>query len=128
MHTGRTVDSMRLWDVLRAAEVLRGWSQGKVTVFGRGVSGALGLYAALLDPKIDQVMLLDPPASHRQGPIFLNVMRHLDLPEAAARLAPRPLIFFGHRPEAYAKVASHLTMSIEPALRGRFDHNFGAGW
>ena len=128
MHVGRTVDSMRLWDVLRAAEVLRSWNPGKLTVFGRGVSGALGLYAALLDPKIDQVMLLDPPVSHRQGPIFLDVLRYLDLPEAAARLAPRPLIFFGHRPEAYAKVPSHLAMSLEPALRGRFDHNFAAGF
>ncbi len=128
MHTGRTVDSMRLWDVLRGAEVLHGWSAGKLTVFGRGVSGALGLYAALLDPRIDQVMLLDPPSSHRQGPVFLNVLRHLDLPEAAERLAPRPLIFYGRRPEAYAKVPSHLVMSIEPALRGRFDHNFAAGY
>jgi cephalosporin-C deacetylase-like acetyl esterase len=128
MHTGRTVDSMRLWDVLRGAELARSWSTGKLTVFGRGVAGALGLYAALLDPKIDQVMLLDPPSSHRQGPIFLNVLRHLDLPEAAARLAPRPLIFYGQRPEAYAKVPSHLVMSIEPALRGRFDHNFTAGF
>jgi pimeloyl-ACP methyl ester carboxylesterase len=128
MHTGRTVDSMRLWDVMRAAEVLRNWSSGKMTVFGRGVSGALGLYAALLDPKIDQVMLLDPPVSHRQGPIFLNVLRHWDLPEAAARLAPRPLIFYGHRPEAYNKVPSHVAMSIEPVLRGRFDHNFTAGY
>jgi pimeloyl-ACP methyl ester carboxylesterase len=128
MHVGRTVDSMRLWDVLRAAEVLRSWNTGKLTVFGCSVSGALGLYAALLDPKIDQVMLLDPPSSHRQGPIFLDVLRYLDLPEAAARLAPRPLIFYGHRPDAYAKVSSSLTMSIEPALRGRFDHNFSAGY
>ena len=128
MHLGRTVDSMRLWDVLRAAEVLRSWNTGKLTVYGRGVSGALGLYAALLDPKIDQVMLLDPPSSHREGPIFLDVIRYLDLPEAAARLAPRPLIFYGHRPDAYAKVPSALTMSIEPALRGRFDHNFSAGY
>jgi hypothetical protein len=128
MHLGRTVDSMRLWDVLRAAEVLRSWNTGKLTVYGRGISGALGLYAALLDPKIDQVMLLDPPSSHREGPIFLDLLRYLDLPEAAARLAPRPLIFYGHRPDAYAKVPSALTMSIEPALRGRFDHNFSAGY
>ena len=128
MHTGRTVDSMRLWDVLRGAEVLRGLAAGKTTVFGRGVSGVLGLYAALLDPKIDQVMLLDPPESHRQGPIFLDVLRYLDLPEAAARLAPRPLIFYGQRPAAYSKVPSTVAMSIEPVLRGRLDHNFSAGY
>ncbi len=130
MHLGRTVDSMRLWDVLRAAAALReqaGAKPERMTVLGKGVAGALGLYAALLDPAIDQVMLLDPPASHRQGPIFLNVLRYTDLPEVAGIVAPRPLIFYGQIPEAYRKTGGKLVMSIEPALRGRFDHNFTSG-
>ncbi len=129
-HLGRTVDSMRLWDVLRAAAALReqaGAKPERTTVFGRGVSGALGLYAALLDRSIDQVMLLDPPGSHREGPIFLNVLRHTDLPEAATQLAPRPLVFYGRIPEAFRKSGGRLAMSIEPVLRGRFDHNFSSG-
>jgi len=129
MHVGRTVDSMRLWDVLRGFEALLVQAGGKperVTVFGKGVSGALGLYAAILDPRIDQVMLADPPVSHRQGPIFLNVLRYTDLPEAAALLGSRPLVFYGHAPPEYGK--TRVAMSIEPVVRGRFDHNFTAGY
>jgi hypothetical protein len=29
------------------------------------------------------------PASHREGPTYLNVLRHLDLPQAAALAAER---------------------------------------
>ncbi|MBI3694516.1 MAG: hypothetical protein HY238_06715, partial [Acidobacteria bacterium] len=128
MHLGRTVDSMRLWDVLRSVDVLlaqAGAKPERLTVFGKGVSGALGLYAAILDPRIDQVMLLDPPLSHRQGPIFLNVLRYTDLPEAAELIAPRPLIFFGRVAPGFKGAVA---MSIEPVLRGRFDHNFTAGY
>ena len=53
------------------------------------------LYAALLDERITDVSLVDPPVSHREGPIFLNVLRVLDIPEALGLLAPRPLVIRG---------------------------------
>ena len=37
---------------------------------------------------VDEVVILDPPTSHRDGPHFLNVMRVLDIPEALGLLAP----------------------------------------
>ena len=139
MHVGRTVDSMRLWDVLRAVEVLA--KQGvnpPIATLGIGVSGALGLYAALLDHRIGQVILIDPPTTHREGPIFLDVLRHTDLPEVAGLLAPRRLTFYGQIPEGFSparKIYSlmgaqdrlSLTMSIEAALNGRHHHNFASG-
>ncbi len=131
MLLGRTVDSMRLWDVLRAVQVLRERAQAKperITLFGKSVAGALGLYAAILDPAIDQAVLLDPPVSHRQGPIFLNVLRYTDLPEAAGLLAPRRLIFYGSMPEAYRQAHGITTMGLEPVARGRYDHNFSSGY
>lgn len=131
MHLGRTVDSMRLWDVLRASEALRvlaGAKPERVTVLGKGAAGALGLYAAVLDNKIDQVMLLDPPESHREGPIFLNVLRYTDLPQVAGLIAPRRLIFYGHMPAAYRSANGVVAMSIEPVVRGKYDHNFAAGY
>ncbi len=132
MHVGRTVDSMRLWDVLRALDVLgaqAGFSKPeRITVLGKGVSGTLGLYAAILDRRIDQVMLLDPPVSHTQGPIFLNVLRYTDLPEAASLIAPRPLVFYGRIPREYEHLKPRLAMSVEPVVRGRYDHNFAAGF
>src|SRR5262249_27072565 len=51
----------------------------------------LAAYAALFEPSISEVIVIDPPKSHRDGPIFLNVLRVLDVPEALGMLAPRPL-------------------------------------
>jgi cephalosporin-C deacetylase-like acetyl esterase len=141
MHVGHTVDSMRLADVLGAVEVLRneeGVDAERIMVLGKGVSGALGLYAAILDPRIHQVMLIDPPTTHVSGPIFLNVLRYTDLPEAAALIAPRNLSFYARMPAAY-EYARHvyalygkpdrpfLAMDIEAVLEGRYDHNFASG-
>jgi hypothetical protein len=141
MHTAQTVDSMRLRDVLRAFEQLRGASgvdPDRIMVLGRGVSGALGLYAAILDPRVHQVMLMEAPSSHSEGPIFLNIMRHTDLSEAAALLAPRRLNFYGHMPPAFEYTKhiyrlygepDHLfvAMNIEYVLTGRYDHGMASG-
>ncbi|MEX2260330.1 MAG: acetylxylan esterase [Bryobacteraceae bacterium] len=141
MHTGQTVDSMRLRDVLAAFQQLReteGVDPERIMVVGKGVSGAIGLYAAILDPRVHQAMLMDPPSSHREGPIFLNIMRHTDLPEAAALLAPRRLNFYGQMPPAFEYTRhvyqlhgkpEHLfvAMNIEYVLMGRYDHNMASG-
>lgn len=141
MHVGHTVDSLRLWDVLRAVEALRAdeaVDPARITVLGRGISGMLGLYAAILDDGIHQVVLMNPPSTHLEGPIFLNVLRYLDLPEAAALLAPRRLNFYGRLPAAFESVRHvyslygnpdhlHLTMDIEAVLQGRYHHDFASG-
>ncbi|MFB3825647.1 MAG: acetylxylan esterase [Bryobacteraceae bacterium] len=139
MHVGQTVDSMRLADVLAAAEALRaqpGVDPKRILATGRGVSGALGLYAALLDPEIQQVMLIDPPVTHADGPVFLNILRHTDLPEAAGLLAPRRLSFYARMPGAYEYTRGiyklygedlFRSMHISGVLAGRYHHNFNIG-
>jgi dienelactone hydrolase len=95
---GRTVASMQVWDVLRAVEWLKNaerLSAGSISVYGKGEMGIVGLYAAILDERIDRVILHEPPATHRHGPALLNVLRITDIPEAAGVLAPRTLIFVG---------------------------------
>jgi hypothetical protein len=52
-----------------------------VNIVGRGNAGVIAAYAALLEPRLAEVVVVDPPASHRAGPIFLNVLRVLDVPE-----------------------------------------------
>ena len=47
-----------------------------------GAGGILGAYAALFEPSIREVVALVAPASHAEGPAFLNVLRVLDVPEA----------------------------------------------
>jgi len=136
MHTGRTPDSMRLWDVLQAARALRAKTGKSVAVGGSGVSAGLALYAAILDESIERTILVNPPTTHHHAPIFLNILRHTDLPEAAALVAPRPLSFYGKVPEPYRWTQSVyrlfgadalLTMSIEAALNGRTGHGFSSG-
>jgi len=108
-------------------------------ICGRGVSGARGLYAAILLPEIHQVTLINPPASHREGPIFLNILRYADLPEAAALLSPRRLNFLARMPEAYSQTREifalygrkdhvFLSMSLEGLLAGRCHHGLVSGW
>lgn len=105
---GRTVDDGRLTDVLAAAgQVLRSKAgkAGPVTVAGRGAAGVLAAYAALFETRLAEVVAVDPPVSHRVGPIFLNVLRVLDVPEAFGLLAPRPLALSTAREEAFKVTA-----------------------
>jgi cephalosporin-C deacetylase-like acetyl esterase len=141
MLAGETIDSMRLRDVLTALEMLKrepGADPRRILLAGKGVSGALALYAAVFDEQALQVLLIDPPPSHRYGPILFDVLRYTDLPEVAAMLAPRHLTFYGHMPEAYqetrrlyrlagAQESIGVSMSIQAVLDGRYHHNFGSG-
>ncbi|MGI6241170.1 MAG: alpha/beta hydrolase family protein [Candidatus Omnitrophota bacterium] len=100
MLAGRSVDSMRVWDVLRTVAWVthdRGIELSKITVFGRGSTGIIGLYAALLDPAIGQVVLRDPPATHFDGPVLPTILRTTDIEEVAGVLAPRRLSFLSYR-------------------------------
>ena len=65
-----------------------------IGVAGRGPAGVLGAYAALFETSISEVMLVDPPKSHREGPTLLNVLRVFDIPDAIGLLAPRHLTLF----------------------------------
>jgi hypothetical protein len=47
------------------------------------------LYASLFIPDVHRLDLHALPASQHDGPIYLNVLRHLDLPQAAAMAAER---------------------------------------
>ncbi|HZY91136.1 MAG TPA: prolyl oligopeptidase family serine peptidase [Gemmataceae bacterium] len=89
---GQTLDGQRVWDVRRALACLRTepdlkdvplWLQGK------GEAAGLALYAAVFEPDVARLDLWHPPASHRQGPTFLNVLRVLDVPQALALAFPR---------------------------------------
>jgi dienelactone hydrolase len=141
MFTGQTVDSMRLTDVRVAVEALRRDAMvdpARILVMGEGASGAIGLYAAILDDAIAQAMLVNPPTTHADAPIFLNVLRYTDLPEAAGLVAPRHLTFYNRMPEPYEYTrhiyrlygkAGNLSraMNLHAVAEGRYDHNFGSG-
>jgi hypothetical protein len=75
---------------------------------GRGPAGIIAAYAALLSlGMVKEVVILDPPASHAEGPHFLNVMRVLDIPEALGLLAPDvKLTLIGAKDKAFDRTAA----------------------
>jgi dienelactone hydrolase len=85
---GRTADEGRVWDIIATARYLKETEKEDLSLVGVGRTGVLAAYAALFEPSIKEVVLVDPPTSHRDGPIFLNVLRVLDVPEALGLLAP----------------------------------------
>jgi cephalosporin-C deacetylase-like acetyl esterase len=121
---GRTVASMQVWDILRAVEWIvseEKVSASSITVYGKSGMGILAMYAGVLDSRIGQVVLSDPPSSHTEGPALLNVLRVTDIPEVAGAFAPRKLMFLGKIPAGF-EPASDLYK-----LQGRPDRMTSAG-
>lgn len=105
---GHTVDSGRVLDVMRAAKTLRSGAPKPraLGVIGRGQAGILGAYAALLGSDVSRVVVVSPPVSHEEGPIFLNVLRVCDIPDALGLLAPIPLTLAGASHPAFRRVSA----------------------
>ena len=114
---GQTLDGQRVWDVRRALACLRRvpdlkdvplWLQGKKEMAG------IALYAGLFEPDVVGFDLWHLPATHRQGPTFLNVLRVLDMPQALALAFPREVKLYV-KDDAEAK-AWDWTMQLQQAL------------
>jgi hypothetical protein len=104
---GRTEDEGKVWDVAATCrrltdddKGLRGWR-----VIGCGRAGVIAAYAALFEPSVREVIAVDPPASHRDGPIFLGVLRVLDTPDVLGMLAPVPLTLMGAKDKVFDRTA-----------------------
>jgi hypothetical protein len=104
---GQTVDQGKVWDIAAVTHFLAENDKNKRRwkVMGRGQAGVLAAYAALIEPSISEVVIVDPPASHRDGPIFLNVLRVLDVSEALGLLAPRPLTLVNAKDKSFDRTA-----------------------
>ena len=90
MLLGQTLDGMRVWDVHRAIQALGqipevGGASPAVTA--QGSMAGVTLYTTMLDPQIAGLDLINLPATHREGPILLNVLRYIDMPQAVALAA-----------------------------------------
>jgi len=105
--TGRTVASMRVYDVLRALQTLRqlpGVDSAQIALAARDEMAAIALYAALLDGHIHTVLLQNPPATQDapsspdgrgEALEMLNCLRITDLPHVAGMLWPTRVVFLG---------------------------------
>lgn len=104
---GRTVDQGSVYDIIAMVRYLDSKKEKSThwKLLARGRGGIIAAYAALFEPSISEVVIVDPPASHREGPIFLNVLRVLDIPDALGMLAPRPLTLVNAKDKAFDKTA-----------------------
>lgn len=105
---GRTEDAGRVWDIAAMARCfVYGDNESRFNskLIGRGQAGILAAYAALFEPSISEVVIVDPPVSHKDGPYFLNVLRVLDIPEALGLLAPRKLTLVNAKDKAFDRTA-----------------------
>ncbi|MBQ16059.1 MAG: acetylxylan esterase [Planctomycetaceae bacterium] len=92
MLLGQTLDGMRTFDVVRAAGALRlvdGMDKVPLWMQGEKTMAAITMYASLFVPDVSRLDLHDLPESHRSGPIYLNVLRYLDIPQTVALAAGR---------------------------------------
>jgi hypothetical protein len=92
MLMGQTWHGMQVWDVRRALQALRkvkGDMNAPVFVAAERDASGIALYATLFEPNIREMELRELKLTHRKGPIFLNVLRFLDMPVAIALAAEK---------------------------------------
>ncbi len=96
---GQTIDSMRVWDIRRAIAALRSkemFGDTPIVLVGYRDQAINALYASLFIDGLAGIELVSPPTSHMTGPDYLNVLRFLDIPQAAAMAAERQPVKFSH--------------------------------
>jgi dienelactone hydrolase len=92
MLLGQTLDSMRVWDIRRAAQAVKALPEFKKTplhVRAKGQMGVNAAYAALFEPEIEKLKLEGLPPSQAEGPDYLNVLKVWDLPQLWETLGER---------------------------------------
>jgi dienelactone hydrolase len=92
MLLGQTLDSMRVWDIRRAAQAVKALPEFKKTplyVRAKGQMGVNAAYAALFEPEIQKLRLEGLPVSQAGGPDYLNVLKVWDLPQLWDALGER---------------------------------------
>jgi hypothetical protein len=101
---GQTLDSQRVWDVRRGVQVLNAnpdYKDVPLWLVGKNEMAGIALYAAIFEPAIQRLDLWNLSPSHRNGPIFLSVLRVLDIPQALALLYPRKVkLYFQNKDES----------------------------
>tara|TARA_R110002049_G_scaffold28018_5_gene96670 strand:- start:22781 stop:24832 length:2052 start_codon:yes stop_codon:yes gene_type:complete len=111
--TGRTLASMRVYDVLRCLEVLRQLPDIKgsdISIISQGEMSVVASYAALLDGNVKTLLLKDPPATQNvvsepsgkgEALEMLNCLRVTDIAQVAGLMFPNELVVIGNQPKSF---------------------------
>jgi len=115
---GQTLDGMRVWDIHRAVQSLRGISGLQETplwIQAHRHMAADAVYASLFTEGIKRLDLHDLPTTHNgtvdgavsPAPALLNVLKTLDLPQAVAAAASRTRVVLYTKDKAPLGMARH---------------------
>lgn len=111
--SGRTIASMRVYDLLRTIEFARGLPDvdaGQIGIAARGEMAAIALYAALLDGKCKTLILQNPlptqdlagnPDGRGDALEMLNCLQITDVYQLPALVYPASTCFIGGVPDNY---------------------------
>ncbi len=89
---GQTLDGMQTLDIaaaMRACQTIKPLDQAALWLQSHRVMAGNSLYATIMQPGAARIDLYELPTSHRVGPIYLNVQRKLDMPQAVALAAEK---------------------------------------
>jgi dienelactone hydrolase len=111
--TGRTIASMRIYDLIRCLNFIRtldGVDQDNIGIAARGEMAVVASYAALLDGGCQSLILKDPPDTQDKGSNpdgrgealeILNCLKKTDVWQLPALLYPARIYVMGSLPETY---------------------------
>ncbi|WAC21796.1 acetylxylan esterase [Luteolibacter sp. SL250] len=90
--TGATLESWQIWDIRAAVNRLRsmtGSGDATVLIDASGAQAVNAIHASLFEPGVSHLDLRNVPPSHldKAAPAYLNVLKYLDIPTAAAMAA-----------------------------------------
>jgi len=87
---GETLDSGRVWDIRRALTAVQSAGfAAPIELRAQGAMATNALYAAIFEPHLTRATLRNPEPTHAAAPIYLNILRYLDAPQAALLAAAR---------------------------------------
>lgn len=121
---GRTLDDGRIWDIRRAIQSLSTWEtyqNARLWLEGEDAGAGIALYAGIFEPKVERMDLHRLPASHRDGPILLNVLRVYDMPQALALTLPRKAVLYDVNPDdwKWSDAVAKLYDAAKPPIQFR---------
>lgn len=89
---GQTLEGQQVWDIRQVIQALRkqkDLQSAKIWIQASRKQAANVVYASLFEEGLTRLDLHELPPDHRNGPFYLNVQKHLDLPQAVAMAAER---------------------------------------
>ncbi|HEU0124502.1 MAG TPA: acetylxylan esterase [Bryobacteraceae bacterium] len=105
LMVGHTITGLRMADITAALDLLaaRQLLSGGATLFARGNPGVAALHIAVLEPRLQKLVLEDLPPAYRTlattpihkqifDVVVPDVLRHYDLPALAAAISPRAVV------------------------------------